>query len=300
MYPSNKEYNPNDFKLFLKPFIRVFQLFCVSHYSIFHPDLYKNRMKLIKILIYFILFSFLHIASICFVIIYSFDNRNIMNKEYKESPMMYYVKIMSLVIGTITHAVIHFEALFKGKCEKELLSNFFEIHSIFATKLNYTVDYNILRKKCIHQVSNVFILSIVLLGTSWYFYTMGEFLEKSFLVLLAGLAHIILRLRYYQIAVVLTLLKDCLADLDILLKRFQIIQQQQQNSANIRYFRKIYSNAWTIQNLISECYGWSLIAMLTQFTLDSINTSYWIFINLKYYGAQNFTIRKIYKFTCKI
>lgn len=298
MFPSTKSYNPNDLIAFWTPFTRVFQWFCVSNFSLFRSDSMKNhRIRYLARIIYFVIFSLAHFISIAMASNYFSRDLRISHSKYRESPSMYYVKMAGSIFGPLAHTIIHIEALLNGSNENQLYERFSEIHRIFATKLNYVIDYNKLSIRY-GAISGIFIVPMIFTGVSFFYIEVEMSSQKSYLRIIM-VATLITRCREYQITLALTALKDTLVDLEILLQRHQIEHNRtQQHPENIQYFRKIYSNAWLIKNLISDCYGWTMIALLAQVTLDMIQSAYWLFVNLKYFNSRNFTLRE--SFLCML
>lgn len=74
------------------------------------------------------------------------------------------------------------------------------------------------------------------------------------------------------------------------------------NGESIQHLRDIYSNAWLIKNLISNCFGWSLLSLLVEFTTELINFCYWTYINSVLIKSIEQILRKILNFEndCKM
>lgn len=200
----------------------------------------------------------------------------------------------------VAHIVAHVEPLFTRKDENEIYQKFYDINEIFATKLNYVTDFSIIRKKFIWHTMIFFICSAnVAFAYSIISLPTNEFDRIVFLVnriLACG----IIRTRRCQLSFHINALSNILLDLEILLKRQQKNYRPNStdliptSSENIRYLRDIYSNVWVLRNLISNCFGWSFIAFLVEYSLDLINSTYWTYMNIKVYESPNMVIRKIF------
>lgn len=281
MYPSQRAYNPLAFKIFWRPFVRVFQVFCVSHFSI-----YRSNYKIRNVL-YFIVFCTLHIS----VLLYALkDVHYLGNNKYKKSPLMYYVSLLSIINDLIEHVVAHFESFFVRKQEEEIYRRLDMINHIFATKLNYVVDLDEVRKTHIRDTVVFFVLSAII-ATGLSFFTLPNDGYRMSLFLMSRIISVtIIRVRRCQVAIIINYTSSILMDLQILLKRQQKNYSQISNESsnfeeislncreNLLYIRDIYSNVWLIKNLISSCFGWSFITFLMDFCFDFINSSYWAFI----------------------
>lgn len=150
MYPSSSFYNPRTFKSFWKPFVRVFQVLCVSHFSVFYSTNCIGR------LIYFFAFSALHIT---FVIYTLFNGLHIQMRpsiHHKYSPLMFYMNFVSVFGNLLTQVVAHLEPLFTRKYEEEIYRKLDKINENFALKLNYVTNFEIVGKKIYLAYDGVF------------------------------------------------------------------------------------------------------------------------------------------------
>lgn len=289
MYSSHRPYNPSAFKLFWKPFIRVFQAICVSHYSIFYRDCHVGRF------IYYIVFTTLHTALMCYALIHGLHIHIKPNGSQKESPLMYYVNFVSVTGNFVTHTIAHLEPLFTRNQEAEIYQRLNEINEIFALKLNYVIDFVAIKRKYIRRTVVFYIFSAVI-SFGYSFYSVPESTSGILLFLINRFfSVIIIRSRRCQVAFIINALTNSLTDLQILLKRQQkSYRATSVSSDKILYLRDIYSNVWILKNLISDCFGWTLITFLMEFSFDLINSSYWAYISFKVYDSRNKIIRKIF------
>lgn len=293
MYPSHGPYNPRAVKQFWQPFIRVFQFFCISHYSTFYATNHIHRM------IYYVIFSTLHIALMFYTLYSGLHIHLRPNDKHKSSPLMFYVNFASVTGSFITHIVAHLEPFFTRKHEEKIYRKLSEINEIFATKLNYVTDFKIIRKKFLWHTMVFFIFSASL-SFAYSFYSLpSNGFDIIVFLLNRILAIVIIRTRRCQMTFLINTLSNILIDLQILLKRQQknyrpnSTESMACSSENILYLRDIYSNVWLLRNLISKCFGWSFIFLLMEFSFDLINSSYWAYMNIKIYESTNLIIRKI-------
>lgn len=274
MYPSRKAYDPLAFDSFWKPFIRVFQAFGLSHYSILHSQAHVGR------LIYFLLLSTCHILLNA----YTLKHIHILDKrQYRSSVLMYYVSCLSIIGHFIVHTVAHLEALFSKKQQQEIYQQLREIDSIFVTKLNYVTDFQAYRKKYICHTGGFFAIAAALPFLCSFFSLPND--NSIFVFLLSRFVIVLIsRVRRCQIAFHINAVTNILMDLTRLLERQQkssIIETSSKSGENIKYLREIYTNTWSIAMLISCCFGWSCITFLIEFSIDLINSCYWLYINIK-------------------
>lgn len=294
----------NEFDQFWKPFIRVFQVFCVSNYKVFQPQLRKQFWRSVIMLMCFLLFSAINILIVSIATKRGLQTESNPQKNYpikhKESALMYYVNSLNVLGNFAVHLTVHLETLLTGKREEEIFQKLKIISNIFATKLNHVTDYKTRRVKYLRRIVVAFIVSLILSVAS-SFTTLPSFHhDKYFMQPILILAITINRARWCYVAIILFSLADTLNDLHVLLKKQQILNYEQcsENGCereNIRYFRGIYSNIWLVISLLSDCFGWTFITFLVGFTFQTINAAYWIYINLNVYSSMSLNIRNLIK-----
>lgn len=280
MHPSKGAYNPRACEAFWKPFVRFFQVFGVSHYSIFNPNVQIHHI------LKFIGISALQISLLIYVLINGPRVHYIGNANFNESPLMNYVSFMSIGGNFLTHLVAHLEPLLTRKHEIKLYQLLDRINEIFALELNYVTDFQTIRKKFIRQTVSFFVFASTLsFGYSMFFLPMDPRGMSIFLACRL-LSVTVIRSRRCQIAFHVNNLTNILNDLQVLLKRQQENYSHNSNESqreNLRYLRDIYSNVWLVKGLLSNCFGWSFITFLLEFSFELINSAYWAYVNMKLY-----------------
>lgn len=288
------------FEAFWKPFERIFQIFCVSHYSIYRPNIHKNALKSFLFRIYFVLFSLMHFSTMVYALNRGLHIEISPNKAIKQSPFIFYVNYMSTIGNMASHITAHLEALCMAKKEKQLIQELEAIDKIFTVELHSNINYDKIRKEYFRKTVAFFAL-ITSMSVGSSFFSFSHLNANRYLFLLIRVYTVAtIRSRGCYIALVLRNLLEFLKHL-----RDLLIQQQQNcrrswkelptayyPMENIRFFRDIYTKIWIVKNLISDCFGWTLITFLTQFILDLINLSYWIYINFTVVESRRITIRK--------
>lgn len=132
MYPSTKPFDLNAVYSFWQPFVRVFQMFAVSHYSLFRPNVRIGH------LIYHLSFSCAHLSLMTYTLKHVPHLHIIEDEQYKEYPLMYYVSLMSVLANFATHAVANLEPLLSKIDEEQIYQRLTIINEAFA-KLNLFV-----------------------------------------------------------------------------------------------------------------------------------------------------------------
>lgn len=288
---------------FWKPFTRIFQMLCVSHYFVFRPNLRNHLFRSLPFLIYFIIFSSLVISSVVFTsgkgLFIKHNETEIRFSKRGQNQLMYYINSLSIIGSIVVHVAIHVEALFCVKGEEKIYDKFEIISSTFATKFNHSIDYKVRRSKYIRQCVGTTIISILLAAVS-SFTTLPDFhkgIQIHFIRPIHIIPVIIIRSRWCYFSIFLSAIGDTLKDLQCLLRKHQIqsfeTSNNQRTGEKIRYFREIYSSVLRIIAFMSETFGWSVITFLIEFTFDIINASYWLYMNLHFYGSNNLNLRKM-------
>lgn len=216
------------------------------------------------------------------------------NIKYTGSPIMYYVSLLSIAGNFLTHLMANLEAFFTRSDEEKIYRRLREINEIFAIKLNYTIDYNAIRRKFVRQTVVYFAFSAAL-SLALSFFSLPRNGSVAQFLLTRIMSVLMIRARRCQIAFHINALTNILWDLQVLLKRQQESYRASTMSSgeNIQHLRDVYSNAWLMKNLISKCFGWSLITLLIEFTTELINFCYWAYINITVYRSTVRIIRKI-------
>lgn len=296
MYPSNRGFDPRAFDSFWKPIVHVFQVFGVAHPSVYH----SNKYRFFRF-VYFILFGTLHISMMIYILINGPYQHIIMNDKYKRSSLMFYVSLMSILGNLVAHIAAHFEPLLSKKSETEIYRKLREIDEIFATKLNYVTNFNVVRREFIEYTVSFFVFAASL-SFGYSVFTLPDNLHDTVVFFSNRLIAVtVIRARRCLIAFHVNTLTNILNDINILLTQQQIHYGSNSNDSissrdKIQYLRDIYSNVWLLKNLLSNCFGWSLICFLAEFTFELINSSYWVYINVRTFDSKIKIVRKSFLF----
>lgn len=266
----------NEFEIFWKPFVRIFQAICVSHYSVFRPSLRNSWLKSLPFCIYWFLFGIGNYVLILQTTIKGYSRPsdsppNTVGLEIKPSILMHYVNALSLYSSLATHIIFHYENILFGQHEVEICEKMKTIDDIIQTQLNHATDYKVRRTKYIRTVCIFMGCAILSISTAFSILPElyhGMFFMSPFMLTVV----IVLRARWCQITLYLCMIADTLEDLHILLKQQQIDSFKESFEQNgtgfvpkrIRYIREIYANVWFITTLISDAFGWTLILFLVK------------------------------------
>lgn len=296
----------NEFRAFWTPFIRAVQLCCASNHNIFRSKQPKKSFKSFILLAYITLYIVINMSLVTLATVKGLQCESRLNNSYKpqhkESALMYYINSLTVLGNFITHLTVHLEALLCEKREKELFEKLKMVDTFFTKKLNHEPEYKVRRTKFIRKIVRAFMLSCILCTASSFSSLPEQHHDKYFMQPILILGCVTSRIRWCYIALVLSYVAETLNDLQILLRQHQIKNRNESNNESgnsdeydkIRYIREIYSTIWFIIGLLSDCYGWTLITFLLSSTLQSINASYWLYINMSIYKSMDVNIRKSY------
>lgn len=281
MYSPQRVYDPRAFDSFWRPIIKIFQVLCLSHRSIFS----------VGRLVYFIMFSIVGFL----IKIYSLNSVYLHDKHlYKRSQLMCYTSIASIFCHTFVHVIIHLEPFFTKDSQVEIYRRFREIEETFAVKLNHITDFDAIRKRLAFSIFIYYsAFELWILASSIYYppadtnlflYAFTRFLMTS--VNIARRCQIFIHIHYTT---------NILMNLKVLLvqqhQTYRINSDESTSYKRIQYLRDIYSNVWLIMKLFDRCFGWTLVTFLIEFTIDLINSSYQVYFNIKIYHSIHKTIR---------
>lgn len=291
----------NEVAMFWKPFIYIFQLLCVSHFSVYRVKCQNNLKQYLLFLMYFLTFSTIHISLLAFDLkkgLHEGHNHPHLTK-HRGSPLMFYVNCLSIFGRFAAHITAHLETLLNGKREVEIHRKLKKINNILKTKLSHQIDFKVKRSKNARRTVSVFVFATLLTIASSLVTVPSSNHDKYFSQAIFIFAAIIVRSRACHIALFLDFIADILNDLQMLMKQQQTKSRRTSTDRlyfkrhHIRYLREIYSNVWLVKTILSDCFGWSLITLLIEFAIELINSSYWLFINLNSFGSSNLNIREI-------
>lgn len=290
----------SDFETFWKPFARVFQAICISHYSVFRPNISNSFRKKIPFLVYFIVLSSAHLTLIFTVTSKTSRESDSIALNFKESTLMNYVNALSIIGQIAIHSAIHLENVFYGDREQEICDRLKHIYDSFATNFNYVPDYEMRRVKYIYKTVLFFVLMFIFASASAFTPIPAACDDKFFMPPILIPSMIMTLGRWCQISLYLNIIADTTNDLQGLIRQQQINNFQEHNQPtqtyeefkNMQCLRKIYSNIWFITTLVSQCFGWSFLTFLAKVVLELLNGSYWFFVNLSLHQSIGLNIRK--------
>lgn len=191
--------------------------------------------------------------------------------ENKLGPFMVLVNWITLAGCFIHQITILIEAFLNGKNERKLHKTLLEIQIIFQKELNYPIDVDAMHKK-FHR--NLIPFFIVL--ACWRFGEIAHSIvnHNKYVFVVVRIFNIIVECsRHLYIAVVLIILGDISNHLDVSLSK-----TKDKLNDRIRYYRQIYSKMGILMDLISDCFGWTLLALLMRSAFDLINLVYYTYI----------------------
>lgn len=297
----------SEFESFWRPFIRAFQTICVSHHSVFRPHLRTNFRRSLPFWIYFTVFATAHLSLTLAITSKQSSDQSPNQLEYKESTLMHYINILSIISHCGIFVVTYVEVLFYGKREAEMCEKFKEIADIFAVEFDHVPNFKVRRVHYMREPVLIFILAIVAVAVSTFTPLPTMYNNKFFMPPILIPTIVMSDGRWCQIALYLNVIADTLSDLKIMVEKHQLrnFEEIDQETPNIeaykkvQHFREIYSNVWMITTLMSDCFGWTLIMLLSKVVLEFLNGCYFFYINMGLHQSISLNIRKFRLFLFK-
>lgn len=274
--------------------MRTFQYFCISNYEIFRPGLRNERVKLIlhrSFTIVHFLALILCGAYFFFQVAVKFKSNRM--KQYNTSPVFMFVSVATKFIFVFSFVAIPTETLFRHRTEYEIFETFQCIDDIFQKKLKYSIDYRVHRRRQMGKCWLSFVgFSIVIISSISANMSLVE-LNVFFGTLVQFYVFVMSRMRLFQITFYIDALRDLLIELKTMMRRQQ--HRVKYNSAqwqDIQYCRKIYTNISLLRTLIGNCFGYSMILLVIDSAVRTLNSAYWFYLNAQSLNSSILHIRK--------
>ncbi|XP_055383690.1 putative gustatory receptor 2a, partial [Condylostylus longicornis] len=216
-------------------------------------------------------------------------------------------KLSSLVSGLVfvSQSVAHITTIIQSILTKEkqfqIFTSYNEIDNDFKTKLNRTVNLRNIRVHLLNKISiiltililNMLILINFIIGTNfntvyWYsFFTV----QSLRLRVIQCFSYIILVNERFDILneILLNFIKEqynykkrifTIDSVNSLIENNNNMKSNK-NIETILALKHIYNGLWDTVNLINECFGWSLLSIITSYFLDFTSNAYWLFMAIE-------------------
>lgn len=268
-----------DFFNFWKPFVRIFQTLCISHYRVFRPELVNQRLKLNLLRFLFFVYVLGQTTTINFFLA-ALSRQTRKLGQYNASPTFIFVNVVTRCSQFASFAVIPYETFFKRHTEQELFETLQHVDDIFKRKLNHVIDYRVHRRR---QLTTTWLYFLIITTTMTSSFLLNIPLHSFSATGFSYFAYMLFlwRIRIFQIAFYINAVIELMEELKTVMRR-----QQQRIKCNpvhwkdIQFARKIYSNIWLLQRLIGNCFGYSMALFVIDSSVQMINSAYWIFLNV--------------------
>lgn len=270
------ETSTSEMELFWKWHIRIFQWLCVSHFSIYRPNFFKNHITKLVYFGYFTLF-----ITIDILIFYYLDSIYLNIKIENDNtftPLVFIVNCLSIIAFHVHHISMELETFLCGNKERKLHQIFVEINQLFTEKIKRPIDYKILFKYNLKTVIPFFIFTTIAV----FILTFQEIIEHNpyAFVLSRIFCTTLPTCRQLYIALILKMLNDCIIHL-----KSTIQNDQEHFQNNIHYYRQIYSKFYQITDLFSNCFGYTMLTLIAEYFFSFISLIYYMY--LEFYIAQD-------------
>lgn len=276
-------------------FILIFQLFALFPFSI--NDIVQVLLKV---------FSVLNIILII----------GIFTSAYFIHPILGASESLSGLVGglvfnglLITHLINIIQALSTRKEQAEIYQKFDEIDFTLNNKLLVNINYKKLRQRLMLKNSIIMIVVSIIQAVSVSFAIKSGNMDSYQIHLI--LTNFIIRLRCIQNMFYVDLMNDklCLINkkLEDIINRnrdklvfiFHPVKSLKNDLSGIKNsslydqlmaLKQIYGKIWDVTNLINDCFGWSLLVIVTEYFIEFTSNGYWLFLALIQSLDDSFTI----------
>ncbi|KAG5678830.1 hypothetical protein PVAND_008464 [Polypedilum vanderplanki] len=216
---------------------------------------------------------------------------------------------LSLLVGglvfvgvLLTHLMNVMQAFTSRNEQAKIYQKFDEIDLLLSNKLLVKVDYKSLRRRLIYKYTLIFITLAFIHVASIVSVTINKLFFNYYVLLILPVA--IIRFRCIQNMFYVDLIKSKLHLMNT--KLSDIINRNDDKMAFILFadklqkrdkkriengtlsfydqimtLKQIYGKIFDVCNLINDCFGWSLLFIVTQFFIEFTSNGYWLFLALE-------------------
>lgn len=218
--------------------------------------------------------------------------------------------ISSMVAGLVflgeisTHLVLILHAFVSRYDLKRMLAEISDIDEIFQIKLQRPIDYSTLKRKYFFKFTVILLMSKGLLIFLLIFLVLGNRKSTFLFWLHASFSIVVVNMRCIQNIFFVDLLRERLEFLNQGLT--QISQRNRKTSKLILYvesydpknrskksspmreefnevlaLKQIYGMIWNASILLNDCFGWSVLAIVTRSFIGFTSHGYWLFLGFE-------------------
>lgn len=201
-----------------------------------------------------------------------------------------------------THVILILQAFVSRFDFKKMLTIIGDIDEIFQVQLNRPVDYRTLKKKYFLKLTIILLISKGLLISLLIFLVLGTRKESCIFWLHLSFSIAAINVRCVQNIFFVDLLNERLEFLNQRL--LQISQRNAKKSKLILYvesfdarskrpspmqdeckemlaLKEIYGMIWNASSLLNDCFGWSILAIVTRSFIGFTSHGYWLFLGFE-------------------
>lgn len=218
--------------------------------------------------------------------------------------------ISAMVAGLVflgeisTHVIIILQAFVSRYDLKKILTEISDIDDIFQNKLLRPVDWTTLKRKYFFKFTSIIVISKGLLIFLLTFLVSGSRKTTSLFWLHASFSIAVVNMRCIQNVFFVDLLRD---RLEFLNQRLTEIAQRNSKKSKLILFvdaydhrnhrnkptaireefnevlalKQIYGMIWNASVLLNNCFGWSVLAIVTRSFIGFTSHGYWLFLGME-------------------
>lgn len=201
----------------------------------------------------------------------------------------------------LTHLIIILHAFVSRYDQLKALAEIGNIDEIFKKKILRPMDYPSLRKKYFFKLTIILLISKGLLIFFLIFLSVGTRKSAFLYWLHTTFSIVVVNTRCIQNIFFVDLLRERLEYLNHRLQELshcnssknsklilyvESYNANQRNAIHDEYnevlaLKQIYGMIWSACNLMNECFGWSILAIVTRSFINFTSHGYWLFLGLE-------------------
>lgn len=270
-------------------FVLFFRVAGISYFA-------RNPIHSVVLTIYCVL----NISAIILI----FISALFINQVVQENSLSSLVGGLVFIALCIAHLIIIIQSFATRNKQLGVCDKFSEIDSMFENKLNMTVNYSDMKRKSfLKLLISIIIVTVLPVAVILNNYFTGDPIGYYAHCLYST---IVIRLRCLQNMLYVDMVSERLKLVNEKLE--EIIKSNREDTTMVMFIDKyydygrkpgfnqilslkiIYGKIWDIMNLINDCYGWSLLAISTQYFIDFTSNGYWLFLSLENLLSRAFMI----------
>lgn len=243
----------------------------------------------------------LFVALLVLSVIAIFVNKIIYDNDNSISTMVAGLVFLGEIL---THAILILHAFLSRYELQKILTEISEIDEIFQTKLHRQMDYTAMKKKYFFKFTIILLMSGGMLIFLLIFLALGSRTSPCIFWLHVSFSIAVVNMRCIQNIFFVDLLRERLEFVNEGLmeisqrnsKESKLILYVESNNPKNRWkksspmreefnkvlaLKQVYGMIWNASVLLNECFGWSILAIVTRSFIGFTSHGYWLFLGFE-------------------